>query len=66
MNHNQHERNIKSGQMNGHAYQLKARSTQMVVAGAAPYALYVDGAFYCTCENYREAMEQIESIYLEG
>lgn len=30
--------------------------------GAAPYTLYLDGRFYCTCDNRKEVDEELEEI----
>ncbi len=57
-----HEYNIKSGQQNGHSYRLMRRHPHLIIAGAAPYVLYVDGEFYCTCESREEAGEEIAAL----
>ena len=59
---NYFERTSKEGRINGHDYELRRRTSDAVTAGAAPYALYVDGQFYCTCESRQEAMEELEAI----
>lgn len=42
--------------------QLVSRNRQEIAAGAAPYTLYVGGDFWCTCENLREAEEEIAEL----
>ena len=59
---NYFERTSKEGRVNGHYFELRRRSNDAVTVGAAPYALYVDGKFYCTCETKQEAMEELEAI----
>ena len=39
--------------------QLIRRDSREVEAGAPPYALYVCGDFWCTCDSLREAEEEI-------
>ena len=56
------EYEIKDGYVNGHYYSLKRRSRGAVEAGAAPYIVYVDGEFYCTCESRQEASEELACI----
>ena len=59
---NRFERTIKTGRINGHEYELRRRSTDAVAAGAAPYILYVNFEFYCTCENREQAFEELSCI----
>lgn len=59
---NYFERTCKEGRVNGHDYELRRRSPDAVAAGAAPYALYVDYQFYCTCESRQQAFEELEGI----
>lgn len=42
--------------------QLVRRDKQEISAGAAPYALYVGGDFWCTCESLREAEDEIAKL----
>lgn len=56
------EYEIKDGYVNGHYYSLKRRSRGAVEAGAAPYIIYVDDDFYCTCESRREATDVLMGI----
>lgn len=42
--------------------QLVRRDKQEIYAGAAPYALYVGGDFWCTCESLREAEGEIAEL----
>lgn len=42
--------------------QLVRRDQRETAAGAAPYTLYVDGDFWCTCESLREAEEEIAEL----
>ena len=59
---NYFERTSKEGRINGHDYELRRRTPDAVTAGAAPYALYVDGQFWTTCESRAEAMAELEDI----
>lgn len=56
------ENTVKSGQINGHYYNLMRRDRYAVLAGAAPYIIYVDNEYYCTCESRREADEEIKGL----
>ena len=42
--------------------QLVSRNRQEIATGAAPFTLYVGGDFWCTCENLREAEEEIAEL----
>lgn len=42
--------------------QLVRRNLRETAAGAAPYALYVGGDFWCTCESLREAEGEIAEL----
>ena len=59
---NYFERTSKEGRINGHDYELRRRTPDAVAAGAAPYALYVDCEFYCTCESREQATEELAAI----
>lgn len=48
--------------LRGKKYEIRHRSIRAVVAGAAPYAVYIDGEFYATCETMQEATEEIHAI----
>lgn len=48
--------------LRGKKYEIRHRSIRAVVAGAAPYAVYIDGEFYTTCETMQEATEEIHAI----
>lgn len=56
------EYEIKDGYVNGHHYSLKRRTREAVEAGAAPYIVYVDDEFYCTCESRQEVSEELACI----
>lgn len=59
---NYFERTCEEGRVNGHDYELRRRTSDAVYVGAAPYALYVDGKFYCTCESRQQATDELEAI----
>ena len=46
---------IEHGYVNNHHWELCNGS-------AAPYILFVDGEFYCSCDSKREAYEEIDEI----
>ena len=56
------DQTVKSGAINGHLFELKRRHPDLVLAGAAPYILYVDDAFYCTSESRHAADDEIKAL----
>ncbi|MDN0033818.1 hypothetical protein [Oscillibacter ruminantium] len=56
------EQTVKSGAINGHHFELKRRHPDLLLAGAAPYILYVDDAFYCTSESLHAADDEIKAL----
>lgn len=48
--------------LNGAHYVIACRSKAMREAGAAPYIVYVDDTFYCTCETLLEARYEVRCI----
>lgn len=56
------EYNVTSGRTPDHSYRLMRRHPDLIAAGAAPYVLYVDEAFYCTCESREQADEEIAAL----
>lgn len=48
--------------LKGTPYVIACRSKAMREAGAAPYVIYVDDCFYCTCETLSEAKYDVRCI----
>lgn len=58
-----HEYPVTDGYtLRGKKYEICHRSALTVLAGAAPYAVYIDGEFYATCETMQEATAEIHAI----
>lgn len=47
----------KEGRVQDHHYSLRRKNN-----GGAPYTLYVDGKFYCTCDTPAEAEEELNDL----
>ena len=41
------------------------RQPEDIRAGAAPYAVYMDGEFWCSCESRAEVEEEIAALLSE-
>lgn len=48
--------------LNGDTYTINSRSKIMIESGAAPYVVYVNNEFWSTCETYREACEEVNTM----
>lgn len=60
---NQYEYLYTDGKtLKGAHYVIACRSKAMREAGAAPYVVYVDDTFYCTCETLCEAKYEVKNI----
>ena len=46
---------VNQGHVHSHHWELFR-------GGAAPFTLYLDGSFYCTCDSLREVDEELDAL----